>query len=312
MDGRRTVAKANSVGKGNMYTRYYKVAGITIRFDSDLPINDNTFAPKFKLFEVDGPGSDNVHLLHHFYLPEPGDYGTQFYKKSPWVIYKNEQNWVYVLEASPDSDGKVIRQISFASPDHTRMDIYNSKLVEHAYQQGQLGSLTMTPTDQIHLARLLADRSGCYLHSDGVNMDGKGFLFVGHSGAGKSTIATLLQDKAEILCDDRMIIRKWAEVFSIHGNWSHGTLPIVSANSAPLTAIFFLEQAQENNIIISENRKDSLARLLGCLIKPLVTKDWWENMLTLLEDIVATVPCYRLRFDKSGKIYHKLKDLSPR
>jgi hypothetical protein len=294
-----------------MYTRYYQVAGITIRFDSDLPINDNTFAPKFKLFEVDGPGSDNIHLTHHFYLPEPAEYGQQVYKKSPWVIYKNEQHWVYILETSPNPATKEVRQISFVSPDHTRMEIYNGSLVEDGYQQGQMGSLTMAPTDQILLARLLAERSGCYLHSDGINMDGTGFLFVGHSGAGKSTIATLLQDKAEILCDDRMIIRKWPQGYSIHGNWSHGTLPIVSANSAPLKAIFFLEQSRENDILLSVNRKDNLARLLGCLIKPLVTRDWWENMLTLMEDIVATVPCYKLKFDKSGEIYHKLKDLLP-
>jgi hypothetical protein len=292
-----------------MYTKYYKVAEITIQFDSELPIEEKTFAPKFKLFEVNGPGNDNVHLIHRFSLPERVDIGQQVYKKSPWVIYKNDHEWVYVLEASPDPAVTKIRQISFASLDHTRMEIYNSDLIESAYQHGHMGSLTMAPTDQILLARVLADRGGCYLHSDGVNMNGKGFLFVGHSGAGKSTIATLLQDKAEILCDDRMIVRKWPDGIAIHGNWSHGTLPIVSANSAPLKAIFFLEQAKENSITIHENRLDSIARLLGCLIKPMVTKDWWENMLTLIEAIVDAVPCYRLKFDKSGEIYGKLKDL---
>jgi hypothetical protein len=292
-----------------MYTRYYKVAGITIRFDSELPINEKTFAPKFKLFEVDGPGSDTIHLIHHFSLPEPQDYGQQVYNKSPWVIYRNEQQWVYILETSPDPATKQIRQISFASPDHIRMEIYNGELVKDGYAKGHGGSLTMAPTDQILLARLLADRSGCYLHSDGINMDGRGLLFVGHSGAGKSTIATLLQDKAEILCDDRMIVRKWPDGYQIHGNWSHGTLPIVSANSAPLTGIFFLEQAEENTITPQQSRMDSISRMLGCLIKPMVTKDWWDKMLTLIEDLVDTVPCYRLRFDKSGAIYARLMEL---
>jgi hypothetical protein len=225
------------------------------------------------------------------------------------VIYRDDSRWVYVLETSPDPADKKIRQISFSCPDHTKMEIYNGDLVQNSYQEGHMGSLTMAPTDQILLARLLADRSGCYLHSDGISMDGRGFLFVGHSGAGKSTIATLLKDKAEILCDDRMIVRKWQDGYFIHGNWSHGTLPIVSANSAPLKAIFFLEKATENQIILMEKRMDSIAKLLGCLIKPMVTKDWWEKVLTLIEDMVDSVPCYRLKFDKSGDIYQKLNEL---
>ena len=293
-----------------MYTRYFQVAGITIRFVSELPIEDSTFAPKFKLFEVDGPGKDNVHLVHRFFLPEPKDYGKQVYSKSPWVIYKNDHQWTYVLEISSNPADKEIRQISFANPSHTEIEIFNGALIKESYVHGYCDALTMAPTDQILLARLLAERSGCYIHSDGINMDGNGFLFVGHSGAGKSTIATMLKDKAEILCDDRMIVRKWQNGYRIHGNWSHGTLPIVSAHSAPLKAVFFLEQAEENCIMAMEKKMDSISILLGCIIKPMVTREWWESMLFLIEDLVNTIPCYRLRFDKSGDIYEKLKDVS--
>jgi len=293
-----------------IYTRFFEAGGITIRFDSELPIDEGTFAPKFTLFEVEGPGRDNVHIVHRFALPETdGNLGKQVYKKSPWVIYRDGDRWVYVLEASPDPRDDTIRQLSYANFDHTFMEIFNGDLGRSAYEAGHLGALTMAPTDQILLARLLADRSGCYMHSDGVNMDGRGYLFVGHSGAGKSTIATILQDKCEILCDDRMIVRKWADGFFIHGNWSHGTLPIVSANSAPLAGIFFLEQADENRIVPVEKRMDSISRLLGCLVKPMVTRDWWESMITLMEELANSVPCYLLRFDKTGRIYDKLKEL---
>ena len=293
-----------------IYTKFFEAGGITIRFDSELPIREDTFAPKFKLFEKDGPGRDTVHIVHRFTLPETDrDYGKQVYKKSPWVIYRDGDRWVYVLEASPDPRDTTIRQLSYASFDHSYMEIFNGELGRSAYENGHLGALTMAPTDQILLARLLADRSGCYMHSDGVNMDGRGYLFVGHSGAGKSTIATILKDWCEILCDDRMIVRKWEDGYYIHGNWSHGTLPIVSANSAPLEGIFFLEQADDNEIVPVKKRMDSISKLLGCLVKPMVTKDWWENMMTLMEDLAASVPCYKLRFDKTGRIYEKLKAL---
>lgn len=294
-------------------TKYFQVAGITIELNSELEIKDETFAEKFKLFLADEQtrGKDNVVLNHYFHIPDfnPQEFEKEVYRKSPWVIYKHFDKWVYVLETSPDPQDKEVRQISYFNSDHTRADIYNSHLIKDAYLKGGLGSLSFSPTDQILLARLLADRQGCFMHSDGIKMDDKGYLFVGHSGAGKSTIATLLQDKGEILCDDRMIIRKWSDGYYIHGNWSHGTMPVVSSASAPLTGIFFLEQSQRNEIIPVESSMESIKKILGCMVKPLVSREWWNSMFDLTEDIVKNIKCYRLEFDKSGDIYEKLKGL---
>ncbi|MEI6261836.1 MAG: hypothetical protein WCR46_18290 [Deltaproteobacteria bacterium] len=37
------------------HRRYFQIAGITIQVDSDLPIDDHTFHPKFASFRADGP-----------------------------------------------------------------------------------------------------------------------------------------------------------------------------------------------------------------------------------------------------------------
>jgi len=118
---------------------------------------------------------------------------------------------------------------------------------------------------------------------------------------------SMMKDKAEILCDDRMIVRRWEDGFKIHGTWSHGDVPEVSARSAPLRAIMFLEQASDNHLMLLDDNREIIRRLLACLIKPLVTADWWEKMLTLVGRITREVPCYILRFDKSGKVVDLLE-----
>ena len=86
-------------------------------------------------------------------------------------------------------------------------------------------------------------------------------------------------------------------------------MPDVSANSAPLKAILFLEKAQENRIIPIIDKKEITKRLLSCMIKPFVTVDWWEKTLMLIDKMADQVPCYTLEFDKTGAVADILRKL---
>jgi hypothetical protein len=288
------------------HRRYYRIAGITIRVDADLPIAEDTFRPKFRPFRVDGPGKDTVTIRHHFSLPDLAgwDLGQEIYRQPPWAIHKTADFWTYLGILPQEAKG--LHRVATWNWDHTKGSIYSPDAEN--YKSGHLQSLTLFPTDQILLARILADREGCYLHAGGVVLEGQGLLFVGHSEAGKSTTVTMLRDKGEILCDDRIIVRKRREGFRIYGTWSHGDVPDVSAASAPLKAVLFLEQASENRIIPLTDKWEISKRLLACLIKPLVTAGWWEKTLALVEEL-ADVPCYIQRFDKSGQVVRLLERL---
>jgi hypothetical protein len=119
----------------------------------------------------------------------------------------------------------------------------------------------------------------------------------------------ILRGKGEILCDDRIIVRRWTDGFRAHGSWSHGELPDVSPADAPLQAIFFLEKADINELIPITSKMERLSKVLSHVIRPLATADWWDKTLALGEQIADEVPCYRLRFDKSGKVVNLLRQL---
>ena len=288
--------------------RFYGIAGLTVQVESDLPITDTTFESKFAAFEVAGPGSDTIVVRLHFGLPavDEGSLGREVYRRPPWVIYSSPAQITYIM-VRPDGECECVVS---ASPDHTTIDVFNGERREQFYREGDVNALTMMPTDQIVLARVLADRQACFLHSCGVIVDGRGLLFVGHSGAGKSTMMTMLAAASgEALCDDRNIVRIWDDAIRAHGCWSHGEVPIVSAASAPLGAVLFLRQATANRVVPLAASEEILGHLLPCVIKPLVTADWWERTLDVVGRIVSDVPSNVVEFDKSGAVVPLVRDL---
>lgn len=305
------VAKEKNRFKENwwrMHRRYYKIADITIQVDSELPINKDTFNYKFKQFEVSTPGEDVIKIRHYF-IPldlKYTDLGREVYHKYPWNIYIKDTSWVYASVANAGDDEKP-SQLAIFNQDYSHARILNNS--KKVFLKGGLNSLTLFQSDQILLAQVLADRQGFYLHSCGAILKGKGLLFVGHSGSGKSTMAGFLNKKSELLCDDRIIVRKKGGVIRIYGTWSHGDILNVSANSAPLKAILFLNKSEMNYIDKLQDNKIIARKLLSCLIKPFATIDWWNKSLALLESVISTVPCYELYFNKNGNIIELLEEL---
>jgi hypothetical protein len=198
-----------------------------------------------------------------------------------------------------------IRQLAVISDDQRVVDIYNRQNAD--FSRGRLSALTNFPTDQVLLARILADRQGCILHAAGIVLDGKGFLFVGHSEAGKTTLATMLRHRADILCDDRIIVRKWASEFKIHGTWMHGDLAEIRPDEAPLHGILFLEKDTQTRLEPIFQKREAVGRLLACAVKPMLTADWWHKTISLTASLAADIPCYCLHFDKSGSVVDLLE-----
>lgn len=286
------------------HTRYYQLAGITFKVISDLPILESTFDSKFKHFEITRPGKDTITIHHHFEPRAPSDTRSwvKIYDQSPWEIYHFDQGWVY-KRIHRFHDKSLHHCTAFFNQNHTHVQVYNEPVSKKAYTDGGVDALTLFPTDQVLLARILADRNGCFFHSNGVVFKGKGLLFLGHSGYGKSTIAKMLCARGgKRISDDRTIVLNTAQGFNMHGSWCHGKERVVSSKSSLLDGIFFLTQSDTNEITLCDQYKHNLYSLISFIIKPLVTRQWWENNFSLIESIAQDTPCYNLAFDKSGDI----------
>ena len=288
------------------HRRRFRIAGLAVDVEADVPIADDTFEPKFDLFRSAVNGPADIVLRHHFSLPglEASDLGREVFRKAPWAVYRKGTSWIYVM-ISPDPSDATVHRVMVFDDGHTRGRIYSPS--DAAFRAGGLDSLALLPSDQLVLARALPAFGGAYVHAAGVEMDGQGLVFAGPSEAGKSTIVKLIGGRGRVLCDDRVIVRKSPGGFRVHGTWNHGEIRSVSPGSAPLRGIFFLRQAAANRIDRVGDPRAILADLLPRLVRPLLSADWWEQALALAGDIVRQVPFYDLSFDKSGAIVDLLK-----
>jgi hypothetical protein len=158
------------------------------------------------------------------------------------------------------------------------------------------------PLDELLITHHLSLGRGVELHGCGmVRNDGESFLFVGHSGAGKSTTARLWTEHVpvEVLSDDRIIVRPSSSVagrsFHMHGTPWHGEAAFASPGRAPLRRIFLLEHGCENRIE-RLSRSAAVGELLARSFTPFYQPRFVDPVLALLEEMVAALPCYRFQF----------------
>ena len=153
------------------------------------------------------------------------------------------------------------------------------------------------PLDELLVISLLARGRGIELHGCGILDDQNGYVFVGQSGAGKSTIARLWLDdeRAVVLSDDRIVVRAQADGLWIYGTPWHGEAPLASPRRAPLKQIFLLRQLDRHALSVV-SRSAAVARLFAASFPAFHDAAAVEFTLGFLDRTAATVPVRELGF----------------
>ncbi len=307
-------SKASDVTVKKMHKHYFSVGGVSILVKSFFPFDHSTYSPKMELFQVQKVESPEVVVFHQFNFPDIcyHDLGPQINNNVYFRAYRKNRDVIYISTRTDDpislpEDLHLVNSISIFNETHTMGNVFHAD--RYYFELGGLESLFCTGSDQLPMSTVLAEHSAFFLHSCGLKMDNNGVVFAGHSGAGKSTIAKMFKNNCELLCDDRIIIRRWPDTFKMHGTWNHGELPQVSAAEVPLRAIFFPVKDGINKITKLERKKEILLKLLENVITPITTKMWWEKIFVVFDKLIEEVPCYDLHFDKSGNVVELVEDL---
>ncbi len=171
------------------HRRTWQIGGMTVQVDADRPIAEDTFSGssgrsrrRMRTARPPAPtacpssGSGTTSACR---ICDGRELGREVYRRPPWADLP--AGLVVGLPGHlagrrrQGVPGDLHRVVTF-NDDHTRARIYNDVTRSDAWARGGLASVTMFPTDQILLARVLADRDGLFLHSGAVVLDGAGLL----------------------------------------------------------------------------------------------------------------------------------------
>ncbi len=149
------------------------------------------------------------------------------------------------------------------------------------------------PLDELLIVHRLSRGEGIEIHATGiVTTDGRGHLFAGQSGAGKTTLAKLLQANSDvlILSDERIILRQESGVVWMYGTPWHGEGRIATNGRAPLASVSFLHQATRNELV-PRMATDAAARLFACSFTPFHDAAGIDFSLEFLAEVVTRCRC---------------------
>lgn len=134
------------------------------------------------------------------------------------------------------------------------------------------------------------------MHASVIRNDGRGYLFLGKSGTGKSTHTRLWLSHipgSDLMNDDNPVVRVVEGTVYVYGSPWSGKTPCYRRVSAPVGAFVQLRQCPENTI-----RKESVLESFASLLPSVSTMKWDRRIHSAhcdtISDIIRLSPIYLL------------------
>jgi hypothetical protein len=274
-------------------SKQYKLSlgGMVFSLSSNSDL-DLTVPKPYEAFLVSGGKPDIFLTSEYGTVPSIQLDESLFQTDGMWSLYKSNHRFVFHFQ-SPEIENTPHR-LAVIEPDYNSGKIYTR--IKDSGREDCYNPLNY-PLDEILTLSMLTRYHGMIVHACGMIYDEQGLLFIGTSGAGKTTLAELFRGKSGItlLSDDRIIIRNIDGGYYIYGSPWHGNAQIASPMKSPLKKVFFIKHDVRNRL--TELRPiDAVSRFIVRSFPTFWEAEGMRNTLDLSEQLSSNIPCYELGF----------------
>jgi hypothetical protein len=291
------------------YRSYFRIGGFEVELRGIPDIN-----PSLERFQVVSPCAPDIYIQAGWTNSIQHEAGNPLFDSgSLWRLFDDDQGLRFDFSV-PILGERPYRRLRID-------DKYRYATIELSGEylgQGWRPDPMEYPLDELLIMHRLTQERAIELHGVGiVGPNGASNLFVGHSGAGKSTTARLWTSlhKVEILSDDRIIVRESParelqpgddprQIFMYGTPW-HGEGCFALPQRAPLQRIFVLEHGH-GNVLTHLSRSQMVAELFARSFVPFHRHEYVESALSFLEQLADSVPCYRYSFEPDQRAVDKI------
>jgi hypothetical protein len=279
------------------------IGGLHIELRTQRPIEDIGFKAPLDLFLAHA-SPDLTIELDFAPVPDGVVSGAQlvFDSEGLWQLYETEDR-LFILLGTID-ERRLYRVATF-----DRRLSNGHILSDPTGRSGTLGDQLPDPLEyplaEALMILLMAQHGGLMVHACGLERDGLGYLFVGHSGSGKTTIANLAEKRFRVLNDDRVVLRLVDGRPWMFGTPWHGESTSVSPVGVPVHRAFFIEHADSNGTSTVAPSMAS-AMLVSRSFPPLWSAESMVLTLSFIDDVTRQVPCRRLGFTPGPGIFDEV------
>ncbi len=281
---------------------------------ADTPVRSDPDRKTYRPFIADathgsaGDGRIDVNIVLNDF-PDIGHLTKIFETGDAWSMSRDGDQYLWINLSAP-LGGRPTRVAYFQKSVERATVHCGESFVIELMGEKILANPVSYPLDQLLLMYALAARRGACIHSCAADFNGKGYLFPGRSGAGKSTISRIFQSRDRaVLSDDRIIVRKIRDSFMCFGTPWAGDAEMAENRSLPLHGIFFILHGNEDR---AEEiaPKEAFERLMPVTSIPWYDEKVMPDLLSFCEDLVMNVPAYDLHFRPGAEVVDLLEEFA--